>query len=71
MSHKPTLGFCAKCGHHRLFEAAEINHSIHLARSIFTCGLWLISWVWIALWKRLRPWRCHRCGWAKPVFPKS
>jgi hypothetical protein len=36
--------------------------------SIFTGGLWLVSWAALCIGKTLRPWRCEHCGWHKPEF---
>jgi hypothetical protein len=48
-----------------LFEKTEINHGLHLFLSIITVGLWLVSWISLAIVHRLRPWRCLHCGWGR------
>lgn len=60
-------GYCPRCGHDQLFEKDHIHHGIHFFLTIITFGLWLVSWASIALYHRLRPWRCPQCGWYKPL----
>jgi hypothetical protein len=48
-----------------LFEKTEIHHGLHLILSIITVGLWLVSWISIAIVHKLRPWRCLHCGWGR------
>ena len=59
---------CPRCRHQQIFVRAEITHWLHLALSILTFGLWLVSWAALCIGKVLRPWRCEHCGWHKPEF---
>ena len=48
------------------------NHLLHFIITFFTCGLWIIPWVLIAVEAEFRPFRCPTCGTAgtKPrVWP--
>ena len=60
-------GYCPRCGHDQLFEKNHIHHGVHLFLTVITLGLWLVSWVSIAFYHKLRPWRCQQCGWYKPL----
>jgi len=60
--------YCPSCRHHQTFVRVKTNHWAHLALSVLTCGLWLVSWGAVCLGVLLRPWRCEHCGWHKPEF---
>jgi rubredoxin len=62
---------CPRCGHQQFFVRAEINHPLHLALSVLTLGLWLISWLALWLGTFMRPWRCEHCGWHNPNFSRN
>ena len=61
-------GHCSRCGHSQLFERTQIHHGIHLLLSVLTLGLWVVSWMAIAVGHHFRPWRCLQCGCHKPIF---
>jgi hypothetical protein len=58
--------YCVRCQHIQLFRRFYPEHSWHAFLSIVTGGLWLISWVSVAIVAKLQPWRCQRCGWHLP-----
>jgi len=60
--------YCARCRHQHVFVPSPVNHRFHLILSLFTLGLWLVSWAAVCIGNVLRPWRCERCGWHKPEF---
>jgi hypothetical protein len=42
----------------------KANHLLHFIITFFTCGLWIIPWVFIAIGPEGKPFRCPRCGTA-------
>lgn len=54
--------FCPKCGHRQTFERYGVHHGLHFLLSIFTCGLWLVSWIALIAGEYFRPWHCEQCG---------
>ncbi len=32
-------------------EGSKVNHLLHFVISAFTCGIWILVWVWLALVK--------------------
>jgi hypothetical protein len=38
-----------------------MDHFKHLLLTIFTCGLWLIGWAWLAFKYAHKSWRCCFC----------
>jgi hypothetical protein len=45
------------------------NHLLHFIITFFTCGLWIIPWVLIAIEAEFRPFRCPTCGTAGTNAP--
>jgi len=37
------------------------DHMVHGGLTLVTCGLWLVSWVSMAMVMRGEVWRCTRC----------
>ena len=60
--------YCARCRHKHAFVQTSVNHWFHFILSVFTLGLWLVSWAAVCIGKLMRPWRCEHCGWHKPEF---
>lgn len=61
--------FCKKCNRETLQyrNTKEMSWLMHLVLAIFTAGIWLIVWFFIALWHMLtKPiggkWTCSQCG---------
>jgi hypothetical protein len=61
---------CPRCRHRQPFLREKVNHPLHLLLTILTGGLWLISWIALAIGRLRYPWRCEHCGWHSPVFGK-
>ncbi len=59
---------CQRCRHKQVFVKATINHLMHLILTVFTAGLWLVSWFAVCIGQKLRPWRCEHCGWREPLL---
>src|SRR5436189_6107268 len=60
--------YCRQCKHQQYFVRYAPNHLFHLALTILTAGLWVISWIAVSIGSWLRPWRCKHCGWHEPQF---
>ena len=60
MSERSDRRYCAECRRHVLATSHKPNHTLHLLLTIFTCSLWGIVWLCIALVGS--PYRCSRCG---------
>ena len=58
--------FCSRCHHVQLFKREKPNHALHLFLSVITAGMWLISWLSVAIMANYQPWQCQRCGWYLP-----
>jgi hypothetical protein len=64
------LRLCRTCGRKTLHQrnSKEMSWIMHLALTIFTAGLWLLVWVFLAFWHVLtKPmtggrWTCSMCG---------
>ena len=41
---------------------------MHALLTLFTLGLWAVSWISITLGVRMRPWRCRHCNCSEPDF---
>jgi rubrerythrin len=55
--------FCNSCNKNTLFVQDTPNHILHLILTIFTVGLWLIIWFFVAVGEK--NWHCSVCG-SKP-----
>jgi len=48
-----------------------MHHGWHFVFSVFTLGLWAVSWAALSLGRRLHPWKCQQCENRNPIFPDS
>ena len=58
--------YCRHCKHDQEFVRYTPHHAWHLFATIFTIGLWAVSWVAVCIGAWFRPWRCKACGWHQP-----
>ena len=56
--------YCKSCQKNILFIQDSPNHALHIILSIFTAGLWLIVWFFVAIGEK--DWHCSVCG-SKPT----
>lgn len=73
---KETYGFCEDCKRRVKVYRKGTNHILHFLISLFTCGMWLIIWLFITL-IHLNPstagtsnWKCTLCGSHKVALDK-
>ena len=52
---------CDHCGTKELFYRSRVNHPLHIALSILTGGLWLISYIALMVGQPFQPWICSAC----------
>lgn len=52
---------CWRCERDRQFNRRVVAHRVHLVITIFTLGLWGISWAALTFAQRRKPWRCSVC----------
>ncbi len=57
-------GYCQYCTQKRPFDKEGVKADIlHLLlKAIFTCGLWIIMWIFIVIMNELANYRCRECG---------
>ncbi len=55
-------GYCQYCKQKRPFDKEGVSHILHLLLTIFTCGLWIIMWIFIVIMNELANYRCRECG---------
>ncbi len=53
---------CPLCRRYSEPRPVRIRHSIHLALTIFSLGLWGVSWVALIVSRWRWPFECKRCG---------
>jgi hypothetical protein len=53
---------CSTCGQPRPFEKKEPNHILHFLISVFTCGGWVIIWLFLSFGNSFESPRCKFCG---------
>ena len=56
-------GFCHDCDEFVKIEKRGLNHILHIILSIFTMGLWVVVYIFLAIaslggWG----WKCSKCG---------
>jgi hypothetical protein len=61
---------CKRCEGTRIFKKATVRHSLHLALSVVTGGLWLVSWASLVIGNVVEPWICCKCH-ARQAAPKD
>lgn len=54
-------GYCEHCGDVTVTNN-ETDPTLHMVLLIFTCGLWSIVWLILAICESTNPWRCEVCG---------
>lgn len=62
---------CPVCKHRQRFKRIETNHLFHALVTLFTLGIWSISWIALVIGRRLCPWRCAQCNSSEPDFSRS
>lgn len=55
-------GYCQYCQEQVLVTRETPNHVLHFLITIFTCGLWIFAWAFVAIVRSFDPWLCTRCG---------
>lgn len=71
MTDERIWAYCPKCKHTQRFVRVETPHRFHAVMTVFTCGLWAISWAAIAVGHRIWPWRCKHCNSSDPDLTKK
>lgn len=61
MAEQMRQGFCRECNKYTLVKRKGVNHILHLLLSIFTLSLWVLVWVFLAIF-HVGGWRCQVCG---------
>jgi hypothetical protein len=61
--------YCPRCQTVILGRRDKPNHLLHFIITFFTCGLWIIPWVFIGIEADARPFRCPICGTAGTDAP--
>lgn len=63
---KTHLAHCPHCNDTRHFRKRSLDHTIHLAATVFTFGLWSVAWLAVTIHHFRKPWRCTFCGSRMP-----
>jgi hypothetical protein len=54
--------WCPNCQRPVLGRRDTPNHILHFLISFFTCGLWVVAWIILAVSATRAPYRCSICG---------
>ena len=55
------VAFCKACQREHTFERRRIMHWLQLGFTVFTVGLWGISWLALCIHQWLGFWECRTC----------
>jgi transcription elongation factor Elf1 len=53
---------CPRCGHRTAVRPLQINHRLHLAATVFSLGLWGVSWLVLIASRKFWPLECTHCS---------
>jgi hypothetical protein len=53
---------CEKCGEVTTHTRQTPNHVMHALIALFTVGIWIIPWIYVAVTAENEPARCANCG---------
>ncbi len=62
MSTEERRIYCPTCQAARLGRREMPNHILHFLVSFFTCGFWVIPWVFMTIAAGRQPYLCSACG---------
>lgn len=62
MAYRETGRYCPTCERQVLAKQETPNHVLHFLITFFTCGLWGLMWIIIAIANATEPWKCPTCG---------
>ena len=64
MPSEQVVLFCENCKKSNIHIKQRPNHTFHLLMAIITAGIWIVVWLFKAIFTNTKP-VCSKCGYDK------